>query len=210
MKNRKWPIYIWFLDDDLQKSSEFLTDKALLRSIDGCIGALVSTYFYMIGIRTKKFYDYFFAKDRIQETMDRFFPNWPLSKKPTFAAFNRRESKWCKMCFENWSYVKKYLELLFEEAAYRNGSEHDDASFMQWIDFDMPNIDLQKAGLSNVVLPWKVIEPRFRKINVIEGYRLQFMSIFEDSDPFKAYGSCKRDIPEFVLDYFNVNQSFES
>ncbi len=64
MKHKKWPIYIWFLDDDLVKSANYLTDKALIRSIDGCIGALLSTYFYFIGIRSKKFYDYFLVKNR--------------------------------------------------------------------------------------------------------------------------------------------------
>lgn len=210
MKHKKWPIYIWFLDKDLPKSAEYLTDKALLRSIDGCIGALVSTYFYMIGIRTKKFYDYFFAKERVQETMDRFFPNWPLSKKPSFAAYSRRESKWCKMCFENWSYAREYLEALLDEAAYRDGSEHASASFLPWLDLDMPHIDLPKARIDEVVLPWKAIEPRFRRVDVIEGYRLQFMSTFEDGDPFKAYGSCRRDIPQFVVEHFNLGMAMES
>lgn len=210
MKHKKWPIYIWFLDKDLSKSAEYLTDKALLRSIDGCIGALVSTYFYMIGIRTKKFYDYFFAKERVQETVDRFFQNWPLSKKPSFAAYSRRESKWCKMCFENWSYVREYLEALLDEAAYRDGSEHPSASFLQWLDLDMPRIDLPKARIDEVVLPWKAIEPRFRRVDVIEGYRLQFMSTFEDGDPFKAYGSCRRDIPQFVVEHFNLGTAMES
>ena len=210
MKHKNWPIYIWFLDKDLQKSAEYMTGKALIRSIDGCIGALVSTYFYMIGIRTKKFYDYFFSKERAQETMDRFFPNWPLSKKPSFAPYNRRESKWCKMCYENWAFVRKYLDILLDEVAYRDGSEHENTMILNWLDFDMPHIDLPKAGISDVALPWKVIEPRFRRLDVIEGYRLQFMSMFADNDPFKAYGSCKRDIPEFVIDHFNSSQTFES
>jgi hypothetical protein len=147
MKHKKWPIYIWFLDKDLQKSAESMTDKALLRSIDGCIGALLSTYFYMIGIRSKKFYDYFFAKDHMQETMDRFFPNWPSNRKPSYAAYSRKESKWCRMCLENYNYVKDYLVVLLEEAAYRDGQEHGLASIQRWIEYDMPHIDLPAAGL---------------------------------------------------------------
>ena len=210
MKHKRWPVYIWFLDEDLHKSATYLTDKALMKSMNGCIGALVSTYLYLIGIRTKKFYDYFFAKEHCQETMDRFFPNWPFNKKPSFVAYNRRESKWCKMCFENWSYVKEYLGILLDESAYRDGSENENALLLRWIDIDMPHIDLPKARISKVVLPWKAIDPIFRRVDVIEGYRLQFMSMFEDNDPFRAYGNCRRDIPDFVIRHFNASQSYES
>lgn len=115
-----------------------MTDKALFRSVDGCIGALLSTYFYMIGIRSKKFYDYFFAKERMQETMDRFFPNWPSNRKPSYAAYGRKESKWCRMCLENYNYVKDYLVVLLEEAVYRDGQEHSLACIYRWIEYDMP------------------------------------------------------------------------
>lgn len=210
MKHKKWPIYIWFLDNDLRKSAEFLTDKVLLRSIDGCIGALMSAYFYMIGIRSKKIYDYFFSKERVDETMSRFFPSWPFKKKPSFNAYSRKESKWCKMCYENWSYTKEYLSILFDEATYRDGSENEKTAFLIWLDYSMPSTDLPKTGLDKVYLPWKAVDPKFRRVDVIEGYRLQFMSTFEDTDPFKAYGSCKRDIPEFVLKHFNLQQALES
>lgn len=125
-----------------------MTDKVLLRTIDGCIGALLSTYFYMIGIRSKKFYDYFFAKERVQETMDRFFPNWQSNRKPSYAAYSRKESKWCRMCLENYNYTKDYLTVLLEEAAYRDGQEHSLACIYHWIEHDMPHIDLPKAGLN--------------------------------------------------------------
>lgn len=210
MKHKTWPIHIWFLDNDLQKSASYLTDKALLKSIDGCIGALLSTYFYVIGIRSKKFYDWFFAKERLQETMDRFFPQWPSKKKPSFAAYGRKESKWCKMCLENYEYVNQYLHVLLDEQEWRDGSIVESSCIADWIDIDMPSINLAKAGLNEVYLPWKVIEPKFRRVNVVDGYRLQFMSTFENNDPFKVYGSCKRDIPEFVLSHFNSAQSFES
>lgn len=136
-----------------------MTDKALLRSIDGCIGALLSTYFYMIGIRSKKFYNYFFDKAHARETLDRFFPNWPMKKNPSFNAYSRKESKWCKMCGENWRHTLQYLRALLDEIAWRDGSESEKSNILQWIDFDMPKIDLPDAGISNVCLPWKVIDP---------------------------------------------------
>lgn len=210
MKHKKWPVYIWFLDKDLMKSASYLTDKALLRSIDGCIGALMSTYFYMVGIRSKKFYDYFFSKEHADETMHRLFPNWPMKKKPLFSAYGRKESKWCRMCFENYNYVKDYLKVLLDEVEWRDGSANENAHILSWIELDMPHIDLPSAKLQEIYLPWKAIDPRFRRVDVIEGHRLQFMSTFEDNDPFKAYGSCKRDIPMFVLEHFNSSQAFES
>ena len=137
--------------------------------------------------------------------MDRFFPNWPLKKKPSFAAYSRKESKWCRLCGENYGYVVKYLKCLFDEYEYRDASLHQSMAFLDWLEMDMPHFDLPLAGISNVVLPWKTIEPRFRRVDVVDGYRLQFMSLFEENDPFKAYGPCKRDIPEFVVNYFRLN-----
>lgn len=210
MKHRTWPIHIWFLDQDLRTSAMFLTDKALLKSIDGCVGALLSAYFYMIGIRSKKFYDYFFSKENIQSTMDRFFPHWPLKKKPSFSAYGRKESKWCRSCLENYNCAKQYLGILLNELEFRESTKSDVESILNWIEIDMPRIELASIGLSIVVFPWKVVNPKFRRENVVDGYRLQFISTFEDNDPFKAYGPCKRDIPQFVLDYFNCGQSYES
>ena len=209
MKHRKWPICIWFLDKDLQKSASFLTDRLLMKSIDGCLGALLSSYFYIIGIRSKKFYDYFFSKEHVDETMCRFFPNWPLKKKPSFSAYRRKESKWCRMCYENWAYAKCYLKHLLDESEWRTGTVNESAKVLDWIEYDMPSISLPSANLNEVYLPWKSIEPRFRRVDVIEGYRLQFMSTFEDNDPFKAYGACKRDIPDFVLQHFNLQGIYE-
>ena len=206
---KKWPIYIWFLDKDLVKSAEYLTDKALLRSIDGCVGAIMSTIFYFIGIRSKKFYDYFFSKEQIDETMDRFFKNWPMKKKPSFNAYGRKESKWCRSCHENYDYCINYLKTLIDESAYRNILNNDHQAFLDWLDFDSLKIDFPYAKIEDVVLPWKCIDPKFRRINIIDGYRLQFIDSFEDGDMFKAYENCKRDIPIFVLEYENANMVFE-
>ena len=172
MKHRSWPIYIWFLDQDLRTSAMFLTDKALLKSIDGCVGALLSTYFYMIGIRSKKFYDYFFSKENIQSTMDRFFPNWPLKKRPSFSAYGRKESKWCRSCLENYNCTKKYLGMLIDELEFRESTKNDAEAVLSWIEIDMPPFDLASIGLSTVIFPWKAISPKFRRENVIDGYRL--------------------------------------
>ena len=206
MKVKKWPICIWFLDDDLHKSASFLTEKALLRSIDGCIGSMLSAYFYFTGVRSKKMYDYWFADERRAETMSRLFPNWPIKKKPSFAAYGRKESRWCRACKENYDYVSSYLSLLLNEFESRHGSicaERDNVA--SWLMLDMPKIDFPYAGIDKIVLPWKAIDPKFRRTCIVEWYRLQFIASFEDSDPFKAYANCPRDIPEFVVEHFNLN-----
>lgn len=210
MKVKKWPIYIWFLDSDLVKSAKYLTDKALMRSIDGCFGAIVSALLYMAGIRTKKMHSYCFSKERAEETLLEKFPSWPFKKNPSFIAYNRKESKWCRACGENFAYCKAYFAILLDEIAYRTSAEHEKAKFLEWLEFNVPSDLIPYAGLKEIYLPWKAVNPKFRRTDTIAGYRLQFMDSFEDNDPFKAYGSCKRNIPDFVLEHFNSGQLFES
>lgn len=210
MKFKKWPIHIWFLDDDLQKSAEYLNDDALQTTMNGCIGALVSAYMYFIGIRSKKFFSYFFSKDTVSSTMASKFPGWPGKKKPTFTAYGWRESKWCRSCHENFDYLCKYLSILVDECQYRSKEMHGKDTMLQWIEDIIANVDFPYAGISKIYLPWKCIDPRYRRVDIVAGYRLQFMSKFEDNDPFKAYGSCIRDIPQFVLEHFNSRYAFES
>ena len=205
MKHKSWPVHIWFLDEDLVMSAQHMTDKALLKSTDGCVGAIVSTIMHFIGIRSKKFYDYFFSKENAADTMDRFFANWPLKKKkPQFLAYGWKESKWCRSCHENLDYCIECLKALVDEVAYR-GMHHDGALFLSWLESDMPSIDFPYSSINEIVLPWKVLQPKFRRLDIVEGYRLQFIDSFEDGDMLKAYGNCCRDIPKFVLDYFNAS-----
>ena len=200
MKHKKFPIHIWFLDADLQKSASFLTKKTLIKSIDGCIGSIISTYFYFIGIRSKKFYDYYFSKERENETLERFFPNWPLDKKPSFSAYGYKESKWCRQCHENYDYIISYLANLFLEYEYRNYHQHLNAKILDWLSFDMPQFDFPYVGIDNVVLPWKALDVKYRLPNILNGYRKKFIDSFEEDDPFKEYSGVPRDIPDFVLD----------
>lgn len=210
MKFKKWPIHIWFLDDDLQKSAEYLTDYALQKTVNGCIGALASTYMYFIGIRSKKFFSHYFSKENVSSTMASIFSGWPGKKKPTFTAYNWRESKWCRSCHENFSYICQYLSILIDECQYRSKDLHGQDAMLQWLENAVRNVDFPYAGIDKIHLPWKCIDPKYRRVDIVAGYRLQFMSMFEDNDPFKAYGACIRDIPQFVLDYFNANAIHES
>ena len=160
---------------------------------------------HMAGVRSKKFYEHFFSKDLQQESTSRIFPMWPLRKKPSFSSYGWRESKWCRSCLDNYEYTKSYLSALLDEHEYRFSTSHANAQFLSWVELDAPKLGLPLLGLSDVILPWKVIDPKHRRVDVIEGYRLQFMSTFDCDDPFAAYGSCKRDVPSFVLQHFNAS-----
>jgi len=46
---------------------------------------------------------------------------------------------------------------------------------------------------------------RFRRKDIIEGYRLQYMDVFLWQDPIGAYGSSDRDVPDFVVKKFGLD-----
>lgn len=213
MSKKRYPIHIWFLDNDLLMSAQMLDDKSLVKTIDGCIGCIVSTCMHLVGIRSKKFYSYFFSKENAQSTIQEKFQGWPLDKNPKFNAYGWKEAKWCRMCHENYDYVVSYLSALLDEYAYRHSSMHASYSILQWATtsrvIDSFPYAFPYAGIKDVVLPWKSIDPRFRSIDIVEGYRKQYCSQIEDGDAFAAYARCKRDIPQFVVDTFSLSNTFE-
>lgn len=203
MKFKKYPVQIWFLDDDLNKSAQYLTNKLLVRTISGCMQALITTRFYFIGIRNKKFYDYYFDKERQTETLDRFFPLWPLQQKPKFNKYMSKEGKWIRKCKEHYDYVHKYLGILLDEYQYRFGKEHKLNKFLEWLDFDAPKLNIPEGHLKKIILPWKVINIKYRRKNILDGYRLQFISLLE-KEPQEEFLKTKRDIPEFIVKHFSL------
>ena len=200
---KAYPIQIYFLDNNLELSAQYQTNKSLSKSINGCIQALLATRFYFIGIRNKKYYKYYFDKLRYDETMDRFFPLWPIKQKPSFIQYMSKESKWTRKCAEHYNFIKNYLDILFCEYLYRFGKDHKSHKIIEWLDFDAPKINIPCANLKQITLPWKVINIRCRRKNIIDGYRLQFMKTL-DGNPMEAYLKTKRDIPEFVEKFFNL------
>lgn len=204
MKYRRYPIQIMFLDEDLIKSAQYQTNKTLVKSISGCMQAIVAARFYFIGIRNKKFYNYYFDKVRKDETMDKFFPFWPLQQKPSFNQYLSKESKWTRKCSEHYEYVKRYMSILLDEYLYRFNKEHGLAKFAEWLDFDAPKMNIPTGKLSKITLPWKVINIKYRRKNILDSYRLQFMNSF-DKKPIDEFMKTKRDIPDFVLKHFKLN-----
>ena len=199
MKYKAYPIQIWFLDDDFAKSAQMLNNKHLNKTIDGCYKALVSAYFYAYGIRSKKFYKHYFSKELKQESLDRFFPCWPLKQLPSYAAYNTRTSKWCRKCKEHMDYVTAYMEALCSEYEYRTGKVHSLAKFLEWMLVDAPKIKVPIGNLKNIVLEWKVLAPKNRRKCILEGYRLQYKHVLQN-DGIKVSDFTKRDIPEWLLE----------
>ena len=162
-----------------------LDNKRLNSSIDGCIKALVDARLWCAGIKSAKFYKYYFGTDKILETMDKLFPCWPLHRPPGFLKFDSKESKWKKIKKNHYDYVLRYLNYLFTEYSYRFKREHESFKFIEWELVDAPKIQLKDAKLSKIVLPWKNINPKYRSKDIIESYRRQYKSII--GHPITAY-----------------------
>lgn len=194
-----YPIQIWFLDDDLQKSAEYLSNKFLYKTINGCMQALIAARFYFIGIRNKKFYKYFFSKERKQQTMDKYFPLWPMEKPPLFSNYDTKQSKWTRKCLEHIEYVKTYLDILCLEYEFRFKKQSSVEKFLEWLDNDAPKINIPKGNIAKIILEWKSIDPKFRNKDIIKGYRNKYKAIFQN-DGIQIKDFTNRDIPEFLIE----------
>lgn len=194
-----YPIQIWFLDSDLQKSAKCLSNKFLYKTINGCMQALIASRFYFIGIRNKKFYKYFFSKERKQQTMDKYFPLWPMEKPPSFSNFDTKQSKWTRKCLEHVEYVKKYLDFLCIEYEFRFKKQSSAEKFLEWLDCDAPKINIPSGNLTKITLEWKSIDPKFRDKDIIKGYRNKYKAIFQN-DGIQIKDFTNRDIPEFLIE----------
>ena len=202
-KFKQSSILIWFLDEDLRKSAEYLTNIALGKTIDGCFATMSTALLYFIGNRNKKAYEYYFGRDKKEETMDRFFPAWPFRKSPQFRYYTSHPAKWVRMCKEHFDYVKAYFDALLDEYEYRFGRRHPLANFSDWVDADMTR-KIPEAHIKAIALPWKSLKLKFRRKDIIEGYRLQYADVFLWGDPHAAYLNSNRDIPDFVMKMFNL------
>jgi len=179
-------------------SAQYHTNKLLNKSINGCFQAICAAYFYFYGIRNKKFYKYYFDKEHKHTTMDRFFPCWPLKIWPKFQSFGTRQSKWTRKCKEHFDYVKNYMNILLDEYEYRTGKEHGLGKFLEWVDIDAPKITIPEGKLKSITLEWKTLNPRFRRKDIIEGYKLQYKHYLSNSG-IDMQDFSKRDVPEWLM-----------
>lgn len=196
-------VQIWFLDEDLETSARYLTGLALKKSLDGALCALVCARMYACGIRSRKAYGYYFSDERKDESMQKFFPGWPSKKLPLFKFYTSRASKWTRMCGEHYDYVRRYFEIMADELRHRTGRPDKIDRYVDWLaSAERPN--LPYANLKRISLPWKALKQKWRRRDIVQGYRLQFVNQMCQPDPFGAYADSPRDIPDFVIDHFGL------
>lgn len=135
--------------------------------------ALVAARFYFSGVHSAKMWKAMLQPDRIVDSMEKVFPDWPLKQKPRFQQYSTRESKWARKCGEHLLFVESYLRAALDEWLYRRGREHGLEAFWQW-HVDAPKLRLPDAGLSKIVFPWKNLNPKYRRKDVLAGYQSAF------------------------------------
>jgi hypothetical protein len=203
------PLII-FLDEDLNKSSQMLTNKHLDTNIKNCCQILMCSLYYMVGIRNKKIHKYYFCKERYRDSLNNFFTNYPLNEKPKFVKYNSQESKWCRKCKNHYDIIINYFECLLNEYSFRYGKDHDLYEMLDFLKMEPFNITLRfgynMPYIQNlkIVLPWKNLPLYHRKKNIIDGYKSYYKHII--IDPLFEYSYSKRDIPEFLLDGNDINE----
>ena len=121
--------------------------------------------------------------------------------------YTSRASKWTRMCREHAEYALSYMEILLEEYRYRRSRPHPLQKFGEWARSSNLPFVLPASGQKSITLPWKSLKTRFRRHDVLEGYRLQYMDTFLWQDPIGAYGSSDRDVPDFVIRHFRLDTS---
>ena len=201
MSNKFLKPNILFLDDDLEKSSQYLNNKNLSRNIRNVAQVILAILFYYKGIRSDRIFRYYFSKDNKTESIDRFLPTYPFDK-ISFNKYTSQEAKWGRKCLEHFSYLVTYFECLLNEWMYRFGKDHELYELLDFYKTMMFNMKIPKANIKKIVLPYKNLPIRFRKRNLVEGYRKYYRSILVD--PMAEYSKTKRDVPSFLLDdYLN-------
>lgn len=202
MKNKIHPI-ILFLDEDFSKSAQYLTNKYLFANIKNCCQVLICAIFYNVGIRSKRIYKYYFSKERKTESLKKFFPNWPLKNIPNFVYYNSQEAKWCRKCQNHFDVILKYFEKLLDEYLYRFGHEHYFREILEFMQIAPMEYTL-KFGIRilyidnlKIVLPWKNLPVKYRKRDIIDGYRSYYNS--QILNPISDFEKTKRDVPDFVV-----------
>ena len=91
------------------------------------------------------------------------------------------------------------MNALLDEYEYRTGKAHGMSKFVEWLDFDAPLIAIPEGKLKKITLEWKVLNPKFRRKDIIEGFRLQYKSVI-GNDNLKVDDFTKRDVPEWLME----------
>lgn len=96
------------------------------------------------------------------------------------------------------------MQILLNEYSYRFKKEHGLQKFLDWATTSPIAPQIPYGKIHTINLPWKDLKLKYRRKNIVEGYRLQFMNSFS-KDAFAEYSGSMRDIPQFVVRYFNLD-----
>lgn len=188
---------VWVIDNDLEVSAHGLTNEYLNKTIVNLIQILVDVKFYFAGIRNKRYYQYYFNKERKEETMSQLFPGID-GYTPKMKFQTHRTTKWARRCLEHYEYFRKYLNICFLEYNARRRRFHKMSDIILFLLEDSSVAEhLPKANIEKVTLDWKNIPKRIRCRDVLEMYRRYYVSLI--GDPFIAYKDSNVDIPDFVI-----------
>ena len=196
---RSYNPLVWFLYEDLGKSAQSLTNEFLNKSIKNALQLIVCTHYYYKGIHTKKIFDYLFAKDRREQSIDNYFPGFNCKYSFKFALYKNRVAKWARACKENYSLLAAYLICMLEEWSYRFPRKPHKFCDVACYFLDENNIvdKLPNANLKVVLPEWKSIPLKYRFKDIYLSYRKFYKSKIKD--PFKEYEKVSRDIPDFLI-----------
>lgn len=207
MKHKPLP-FVWILDNDLNVSVQYLPNKYLDNTISHLISCLISTRYYWFGIRTQAIFKYKFSKDHKEETISELFPTQDPDEiaslhKFSFGSYSNRTAKWCRKCREHYLTFQNYLGACIQEEMFRFGKlrkAHQIGIFL--LENDGFENKIPEGKLSKIVYEWKCLPVKYRQKDVVEGYKSLFLSKIEN--PFEEYALSKRDIPDFVMEKFKL------
>lgn len=195
--------YLVFLSEDPTEAARFSTQPLLVENVKQTCQVLTCVMLYMFGIRSKKMHKFMFSKEKKDETMRKYFRNWPLKSSPPFTLYNSPEARWARKCKNHYDYLVAFLEANADEYQFRIGSPISYEPLVEYFRFALyeaafdNRISLPEIENMKIVLPWKNLPLDCRKRNVIDGYRKWFIRGL--GDPISAYVGTKRDVPEFVF-----------
>lgn len=201
---------ILFLDEDTAVSASYLSERFLLDNIKNTCQVLICANLYMVGIRNKKICKWLFSKERKSESLNKYFMNWPLKTPPSFVKYTSEESKWCRKCKNHYDVVLDYFEALLNEYTYRHCKDHplyEMLDYLKTIQYENSvRLGLKVVYVPNlkICLPWKNLPLKYRKKDVIKGYREYYKSLIYN--PYEEYSMTKRDIPDFVLEGRDIGE----
>lgn len=200
--------FVWILDNNLNYSVQYLPNKYLISTIQHLISCLISTRYYYYGIRTPAIFKYKFSKEHKEETISDLFPNENPNDiigmhKFSFSNYANKTAKWSRKCREHYQTFVNYLGVCITEEYFRFGKlkkSHEIGIILTKNDGFENKIPL--GNLSNIIFEWKCLPVKYRCKDVVEGYKKLFLSKIEN--PFEEYAMSKRDIPDFVMEKFKL------